>query len=119
MEVFLLGSHPDTEFHTARDLRGGEFGVGLEDVYRGHVGLAAFRHQWGEAWEELHVETEQVVDCGERCVVLLRMLARGKASGLETDQPMGQVITWRDGTARRIDMYMDHAEALEAVGLRE
>lgn len=119
MAVFLLGNHPDVEFHTASDPQGGPFAIGLEDVYRGHEGLVSLRRQWAEASDDFHVETDEVIDCGERCAVLLRLLGRGRASGLNTDQPLGQVITWRDGVAWRIDMFWSFAEALEAVGLRE
>jgi hypothetical protein len=43
----------------------------------------------------------------------------GPGSGMEQRQPQGYVWTLRNGRAVRFEWFNSHAEALEAVGLRE
>ena len=43
----------------------------------------------------------------------------GVQDALETSVEIATVSTLKDGRATRVQMYLDHAEALEAVGLSE
>jgi uncharacterized protein len=120
IEVFLvLGSHPDVEFYTARDQAGVPFGADLDDVYYGHDGVAAFLRKWLGAWEDYRIEPEEVIDCGDKLIVLLRHRGRGKGSGLEIEHRFAQVAHLRSGVALRVEIFWDRAHALEAVGLRQ
>jgi uncharacterized protein len=79
--------------------------------------LEAFR----EAWEDLAVTVEELVDAGDRVVALVRYSGRGRASGVEiggvtTD---AQVWTVRSGQAVRVELYGGTAAALKAAGLSE
>jgi ketosteroid isomerase-like protein len=47
-----------------------------------------------------------------------QVTATGRASRLPADQPSGTVFDLVDGKIRRIRVFVDRAEALEAVGLR-
>jgi len=49
--------------------------------------------------------------------VMVKLLARGKGSGVEVEARGAHVCTVRDGRAVRLEMYLDPARALEAVGL--
>jgi ketosteroid isomerase-like protein len=120
MKVFLLlGNDPQVELHTAR-LIGGIAGFDLGEVYRGHRGLLEFVERWLEAWAELRVELEEMIDCGDSIVVLMRQHGRGRGSGVEVDHAFAQLIALgRNGLAVRVDNFLDHAEALEAAGLSE
>jgi ketosteroid isomerase-like protein len=75
-----------------------------------------------EAWDDLAVTVEELVDAGgDRVVALVRYSGRGRESGIEisgvaTD---AQVWTVRDGKALRVELYGGTAEALEAAGLSE
>lgn len=51
--------------------------------------------------------------------MLGRLEGRGKGSGAPADAPLGMVFDFRGGAISRIRGFLDHAEALEAVGLRE
>ena len=120
MEVFLLlSSHPAVELHTATDHAGVPFGADLDDVYLGHEGIAVFTQQWVAGWKDYRVEAEEIFDCGDKVVVFLRHRGRGRGSGVEIDQPFGQVLHMRNGQAVRVDIFWDRVEALEAVGLRD
>jgi ketosteroid isomerase-like protein len=52
-------------------------------------------------------------------VVFIRARARGRGSGVETDNRIAHVWTFREDKAVRMDVFEEQAEALEAVGLRE
>src|SRR3954447_20767057 len=88
-------------------------------VYRGPEGVARWGSAWAEAWDDWEFETEDYIDVGDRVVVIARMWARGKRSGVTVQRHDGLVITVRNGEAVRLDYFSSKAEALEAVGLRE
>ena len=52
-------------------------------------------------------------------VVVGRVYARGKESGLELDSGWSAVVRFRDGTAISAWDWLDRDEALKAVGLEE
>ena len=57
------------------------------------------------------------VDVGDRVVV--RVVWRGSGSGPNVAMEFAYLFTLRKGRVITIQMYWDHAEALEAAGLRE
>ena len=64
-------------------------------------------------------EGHQFMDAGERVCVLASIRGRGSGSGVELAQPIGYVMTLRDGVIIRSCFFADHAEALQAAGLAE
>jgi ketosteroid isomerase-like protein len=63
---------------------------------------------------------QEFIDGGDRVVVIGRLVARGKGSGIEIDQPDHQILTVREGRIVRLAYgYTDRAEVLKAAGLRE
>ena len=56
---------------------------------------------------------------GERVLGLGHLRMRGKESRAETESPVAALTEWSDGKTIRVLTYLDHAEALEAAGLRE
>jgi ketosteroid isomerase-like protein len=86
-------------------------------TYRGHEGYAAWLADWGEAWSEFSAEPERWLDGGDKVVIVLRMTARGKASGVEVRRRDAMVFTLRDGKTVRLDYYNNEAQALESAGL--
>ena len=62
----------------------------------------------------------EFIDAGERVVVVGRMHARGKGSGVEVDRSFASIWTIRGGRVVRWELgYDDRRAALEAAGLRE
>jgi hypothetical protein len=90
------------------------------DLARVCSGIEANRQWWREwfaAWETLQFEYE-LVDAGDRVVMLLDLRMRGRSSGIEV--PFGKhawVATFREGLIIYSKLYMSQAEALEAAGL--
>lgn len=87
-------------------------------LYEGIDGLRRFLEDWEKVfdWE---YEVESVHDAGEYVVSVVRMQARGKATGLEFTWPAGHQWTLRDGKITRLAIYMDAADALRDAGLAE
>jgi ketosteroid isomerase-like protein len=86
-------------------------------TYRGHDGLRRYFESFYEIMEEIRFEAEEFVDAGERVVVPTRLIARGRGTGIDTEQRLTMVWTVRGGKAVRLDSYGTKAEALAAAGL--
>jgi ketosteroid isomerase-like protein len=87
------------------------------EVYEGHAGLDRFRRERDEVWEEFLVTPEQMIDAGERVVVIESLRGRGRGSGVEIRSRSASVWTVRDGQVTHMATYHDPHEALKAVGL--
>ena len=72
-----------------------------------------------EAFEDFHFEPEKFVEAGDNVVALLRARGRGKGSGIVVERPVAHVWTFRDGEPVRVQIYLDRAQAMEAVGVSE
>jgi ketosteroid isomerase-like protein len=113
IDGFLQLCAPDLEFHDLPELPGS--GV--------HVGHDAFRAWWAQlldAFEDLRFEAEEFIDAdGDRVVLVNHGIGRGKGSGADVEMHFSTVSTLSDGKILKHVTYNDHAEALEAAGLRE
>jgi ketosteroid isomerase-like protein len=87
--------------------------------YRGLDGLGAAWRDFLSAWENFRIQPEGVVpgDTGAY-VLLLRLQAQGKGSGVEIDAEVGNVVHMRDGRIQRLEMFWDRDAALSAAGAR-
>ncbi len=88
-------------------------------VVRGHDAMRRWFETTMQVLEEFRIEPEEFIDAGERVVVPVRILGRGRASGIEAVQRVTQVWTIRDGRSMRMDSYVDRESALAAVGRSE
>jgi ketosteroid isomerase-like protein len=82
-------------------------------AYEGMEGVQRMLSDLDDIWDRFRAEPSmEFIDAGERVVVVGRMRAKGKGSGVE-------VWTFRDGKIVRQTTFQTMAEALEAAGLRE
>ena len=89
-------------------------------VFRGLAGVTEAIRSWGGTWEDWAAESEELIDAGDRVLLVDRQTGRGKSSGAPLDQQTFWVYTLRDGTIVRIKWFgTDREEALEAAGLEE
>ena len=91
----------------------------ISGIHRGRDAVKRFWREWLAAWETVRSEYE-LVDAGDRVVMLFDMRMRGRSTGI--DVPLGKVawvFTYRGGLLVRMKLYMDQSEALKAVGLEE
>jgi ketosteroid isomerase-like protein len=70
-----------------------------------------------EIWDEHRWEPQELIDAGDRVVVLQREYQRGKGSGVELVVDTATILDLRDERVVRMQGYVRPKEALEAVGL--
>lgn len=85
--------------------------------YRGHDGLARWLEDWATAWAEYTIEPTDFLDAGNYVVVVLRMRATGRGSGLELDREDAIVYELHDGKMIRCEYFNDKLHALAAAGI--
>ena len=89
-------------------------------AYRGHEGYTRWFEDWGAAWAEYSFEPEEFIDADDDHVILvLRLYATGRGSGVKVERQDAVVSTLRDGKTVRIDWYNSKQQALKSVGLAE
>jgi ketosteroid isomerase-like protein len=87
-------------------------------VYRGHAGLREAMHNVELAFEEVRFEAEDFFDAGDDVVVFVRMIGRGRESGVDVDARIAHLWTVRGGMGVRVSV-LDRDQALAAVGLAQ
>lgn len=85
--------------------------------YRGHRGVRTYLAETADAWDVVRPEPEAMQAIGDDVIVFGHCATRGKASKVETRDPMAWVITVRGGKVVRHRVYRTAEEALESVGL--
>jgi ketosteroid isomerase-like protein len=86
-------------------------------TFHGYDGaLEAFR-SWGEAWEWLRSDIEEIVEVGERVLVRCHTRAKGKGSTVEVESGTYNVFTIKEGRVARIQFFTQKDPALRAAGL--
>jgi ketosteroid isomerase-like protein len=105
---------PDFEMHEASTI------IDTPDVFRGRAAVIDVLRNLEEAFEEMSWEIERLVEAPDgRVVVFVHARGRGRGSGVEIDARIAHVWTFRDDKAVRMEVFVERAEALEAVGLAE
>jgi ketosteroid isomerase-like protein len=88
--------------------------------YHGIDGWARLNAEIREVWDEFRGTPEQFIDAGDRVVVVERIHARGRGSGVVLETRRSATIwTLRDGQVTRVQIGFDPQEALQAVGLAD
>jgi ketosteroid isomerase-like protein len=103
--------HPD--FKSVRT------GVPDGKTFTGLDGLREMWLEWVAPWKTYRVEFEEVIDRGDRVLLLARAFGRLEGSQAEVENIVAGVWTVSDGMIARAEYYLDRAEALKAVGLEE
>jgi uncharacterized protein len=98
--------------------------VGPEDAgtsgsWRGVDAMWDALVEWLQAWTDMHYSAEKFIPVGDRVLVLSRETARGKVSGLSSEQQTADVFVLRGGRIVRWEFYWDRSDALKAVGLED
>src|SRR5262245_3897884 len=90
-------------------------------TYRGRDEVVRGLETFLEAWDDLAVTVEELLDAGDRVVALVRYSGRGRESGIEVSgtNTDAQVWTIRNGKAVRVELYGGTVDALQAAGLSE
>jgi len=111
-EAWLVLWDEEAEFYPLRAQLEGE-------SYSGYEGLERFLAEMTEDFEEVRFEIEETRDAGEQVVGLGRFRARGRASGVDLNVPLGVLTRMRRGKIVYTRFFSEPADALEAAGLSE
>jgi hypothetical protein len=90
--------------------------------YRGIREVRGYLESFAQQWEEIRFEPEGILDAGEQVVALVRMVARGRASGAQVDARLAHLYELRAGRGikvLRVRTFFDRESALDAAGLSE
>jgi ketosteroid isomerase-like protein len=87
-------------------------GSGIPGRFVGPEGVSRFYAEIADAWETARTDVEEVVDLGDRVVVLGRIRNRGRTSGIELDVVAAHLWTVEDGVPVRVELIGDRQEAL-------
>jgi ketosteroid isomerase-like protein len=103
---------PDFALEEAADLPDPEAYTGREAFIENMAKLE-------ESFEELRMEPLEIVDLGEKVIVVVSMSGRGQGSSVPVEMTFAQLWSLRGGRAVSLRDYATRAEALEAVGRSE
>jgi ketosteroid isomerase-like protein len=111
--AFRLYLHPDFQIRIPEDYpEGGE-------VFRGREGVKGWLAMIDDVWSEWRYQDHRYLDAGDTVVAIVRVVAKGTASGLQLDREVAHVWRISENRAVGVTVYLDRAEALEAAALRE
>ena len=107
-EVFRGTVHPDIEWYPFEDNHTPSYGID---------GAMRIRNGWNDAWEEMKIELEEVLDNDDCVVVSLHVTGRGKSSGVEVDTRLHLLFKVRDEKIIYVYEHTEKVAALDAAGL--
>jgi ketosteroid isomerase-like protein len=92
---------------------GGEEG----NTYKGIDGFRQLWLDWLEPWATYHVHVEEIIEAGDRVLVLIRDRGRRPDMEAEVELVSGSAWTVRDGKIARAEFYANRGDLLESAGL--
>jgi ketosteroid isomerase-like protein len=90
-----------------------------EGPFHGREAMRDNIERWASAFDGLTVTVEEIIDAGDRVLLVAHHQGRGRKSGVEVDTRFYEVYTLHEGKISRVDEFNERAEALEAAGLSE
>jgi ketosteroid isomerase-like protein len=93
--------------------------VGSESGTRGRDERLSFQRKWYAEWGEFRNALEELIDLGDRVLVLGRIKGRGLTSGAGFDNEWAVLFTVSGGRVVREHFFLDQGKALEAARLQE
>jgi ketosteroid isomerase-like protein len=107
VEGLLPFIHPEFEATTPPEL------AAEPDTYRGAEGVRRYFESFYEAMDRVEFEPERFIAVGELVVVPMTLRARGRTTGIETEQRLVQIWELEDGRAIRVRVFATLEEAME------
>jgi hypothetical protein len=91
----------------------------IRETRRGIDGYAALWRDWLRPFHSSRIEPEEMIDLGDRILVLTRAVARVESCSPEIKNAGATIFGVHDGQVTAIDSFLDREAALEDAGLSE
>ena len=102
--------HPEAEMHDRPEIPDATTYVGWDGVV---LSLRASR----ETFEDFHFVPERFFEHEDKIVVIIKMVGKGRTSGVPVEERIAHLWTIKDGLAVSLQAYTSSEDALEAAGL--
>src|SRR4051794_4061634 len=97
--ITVRGYDPD-----CYEYRPGQVGIpDMDPVYYGHDGFHKFWRQLLEAFDDVRLYPEEILDLGDSVIATIQMSGHGTGSGVSIDLQLFQLMTFRRGVIVRQD----------------
>lgn len=117
LDAVVIAYQPDLEYYPYREFVEAAL---TAPCYHGPAGYRSYIASTYDVWgTEVRLEPTELVDLGNRFVLLADMPMRAQASGIPLAQTYAGVSTLKDGRVILQRDFLDPAEALESVGLSQ
>ncbi len=117
LDVAVTGFHPELEYYPYREFV--EAGL-AEPCYYGPAGYRAYIEGTYDVWgADVRLEPIELIDLGDRVVVLADMPMQAQSSGIALAERYGSVWTIKGGRVIQVRDFLRHSDALEAAGVPE
>lgn len=80
-------------------------------TYRGIERVRSYLESFQRVWDEARFEPEEVKERGDRVLVFVRFVARGRQSGAEVDASLAHLYEMREGRGAYVMTYFDREQA--------
>lgn len=87
--------------------------------HHGLDGIRRYFFEWTTAFEDIDIETDELIESDDRVFAWVRVKGRGGGSGTPATLEQAQVWIFREGKVVRVEEYFDREEGLAAAGLSE
>jgi ketosteroid isomerase-like protein len=115
LEAASTAFDPDLEYYPYREFVEAAL---AEPCYRGPAGYRRYIEATYDVWgTEVRLYPTELIDLGDRLVLLADMPMRAQGSGVPLAETYGTVATLKDGRVVTQRDFLNQAEALEAAGL--
>jgi ketosteroid isomerase-like protein len=108
LQGYLDDIAPEFEWVPAREHPGAKTNRGRDEI-------AEYMQDWLATMPDIQVEAEDVVEDGDRVLLVMRMTGTGAGSGATTEVLMATITTFRDGKPLRTEEFLDVEEARQAL----
>ena len=116
IEAYCRGDYIGASAYLAPDV---VWNVGQERPAHGRAAVREMWKRWDSEWVELETVLDEVIDAGDKVLMAVRYRGRGRVSGVEVNDRLFEVHTFRDGRCVHKVDFRERAEALAAAGLSE